>query len=167
MTSSRRPLVSGKVRSFSRTICFQSGMAHLHDAVDGAGEGAPARALLGENFAARVSEAVVPAAPTTGGLPLAFDPAAAFEAVEQRIKRSDVKAEDAFGALGDELADFVAVAGLVLEQGEDEKLGVAFFEFAVRCECHICLYYILAKRKQALPSAAVLNQCLLLVARLP
>src|SRR5215472_6603248 len=133
MTSSRRPLVSGRVPSFSRTICFQSGMAHLHDAVDGARESAPARALLGKNFAAGVSEAVVAAAPATGGLPLTLQPAAALEPVEQWIKRGDVEAEHALGALGDELADFVAVAGFFLEQGEDKEFGIAFFEFAIRC----------------------------------
>src|ERR1700757_1301496 len=119
MTSSRRPLVSGKVPSFSRTILFQSGMAHLHYAIDGAGESAPARALLAKDFAAWVSQTVVtPAA--TGRFPFALDPAAPLEAIEQRIKRSDVEAQHSFGTLGDKLSDFVAVAGLFFKKREDE-----------------------------------------------
>lgn len=37
------------------------------------------------------------------------------------------------GALGDELTDFVAMAGLVLEKRQDEQYGVGFFEFSIQC----------------------------------
>src|SRR5262249_53830877 len=132
MTSSRRPLVSGRVPSFSRTIFFQSGMTHLHDAIHGSRESAPARALLHENLAADLRKPVKASAATTAGCPSAFPPAAPLEPVEQRIKRRDMKAQHTFGAFGDELADFVAVTGFVLEKSEDQEFGVAFFEFSVQ-----------------------------------
>src|SRR5690242_19782843 len=137
MTSSRRPLVSGKLPSFSRTIFFQSGMTHLHDAIDGSRKSAPARALFGKNFATRLSQTVVAPAASACRFPFALDPTAPLEAIKQRIERSDVEAHHAFGALGDELADFIAVTGLVLEKREDQQFGVAFFEFSVGCNSHI------------------------------
>src|SRR5215469_12602394 len=174
MTSSRRPLVSGKVPSFSRTTFFQSGMlglhggiygaavcsAGLHDAIHGSGESAPARTLLGKDFAAGMRHPIEPPAAPSGRLPFAFDPAAALEPVEQRVKGSDVEAQHAFGALGNKLADFVAVAGLVLKKREDEQFGIAFFEFPVRCVRHIWQYYILAAGSQC-PFALLCSKRLL------
>ncbi len=50
-----------------------------------------------------------------------------------------MKSYDAFGALIDELADFVAVAGFFLEEREDQQFRAAFLEFAIKCFLHIWL----------------------------
>src|SRR6516162_1456330 len=73
----------------------------------GSRESAPARALPGEDFDAGRGEPVAAPAAASRRLPFALDPAAPFQAVEQRIKRSDVEAKHALGALGDELAEAV------------------------------------------------------------
>jgi hypothetical protein len=103
-----------------RTSSFQSCIAHLHDAIDSAGKRAPADALVGEGLAAACGEAIETAAAPAGGLPRPLHPAATFEAVEQRVKRRDVETDDALGAFGNEFADFIAVAGLVLEQRQNQ-----------------------------------------------
>src|ERR1051325_6610731 len=89
-------------------------------------EGPPAPPLCGERLPALRGEPVVAAAALAGLLhPAAGDHAALLEAVEQRVERGDVEAEDAAGAGLDQLPQLVAVAGLVLQQGEDQELGAA------------------------------------------
>ena len=107
-----------------------------------------ARALFGKDSAAGRRQAVIAPAPPARGFPFAFDPAAPLEAIKQWIQRRHVKAEHALGARGDEFADFVAVAGFLFEKRKDEQLGVAFFEFSVRHNRHIWLYYISARDSQ-------------------
>src|SRR5688500_12625584 len=104
-------------------------MFHPGDEVDGGDELAPSVALRGEDFAARGRQAVVaPAAPSGLLDPAAQNPAAAFEAVEQRVERGDVEAEHAARALLDEAADVVAVPRLVFDQREDEQLGAPLLQ---------------------------------------
>src|SRR5271169_824900 len=105
MISSRRQGSRGRGESRMRTSSFQSCIAYLHDAIDGTGKGAPADALVGEGLAAACGGAIETAAAPSGGLPCSLHPAAAFEAVQQRVERSDVETDHAFGAFGDELAD--------------------------------------------------------------
>src|SRR6185436_16530169 len=94
-----------------------SDMVDSGDLVDRGDEGAPPGPLPGQDLPARRGEPIVPAAPLAGLL----DPAPLFEPVEQGIERRGVEPEGALGLTGDQLADLVAVAGLVLEEGEDDQ----------------------------------------------
>src|SRR5690242_1844325 len=118
---------------------FQSGTFDLRDAVDSLDKSLPAAALRGENSPALASEAVVaPAALAVLLHPAAFEPAAFFEAIEERIEGSDVKADGSGGPSLDELADFVAVAGAGFEERENEQLGAALLPFEIGgCDVHI------------------------------
>src|ERR1700691_4185617 len=116
MISSWRLGSSGRGERRTRTSSFQSCIAHLHDAIDGAGKGAPADALVGERFAAACGEPIKTAATPASRFPRSRHPAAAFEAVQQRVERSDMETDHACGAFSDEFADFIAVARLVFEQ---------------------------------------------------
>src|SRR5262245_33166982 len=111
---------------------FQSGMADLDDAVDGGGEALPALALLGEDAPAGGGDAVV-AAPALAGLldPPSLEPAALFQLVEERIEGGDLETDGAVGLALGHLADLVAVARPLLEQGEDDQLGAALLQLAV------------------------------------
>src|SRR5580692_4893258 len=107
MISSRRAASRGSGVSLTRTNSFQLCKAHLHDAIDRARKQAPADALVGQRFPAACRQPVETAAPPPGGLPFAAHPAAAFEAVQQRVERSDVETDHAFGAFGDQFSNFV------------------------------------------------------------
>src|SRR5690349_20637770 len=99
-------------------------MAEPRDAVDRGDELAPARTLRLERLAAGGGELVVALAPLPRLLhPAADDPAAVLHLVQQRVERGDVEVQDAARARLDELLHLVAVAGLGVEQGEDEELG--------------------------------------------
>src|ERR1041384_7786554 len=115
---------------------------HPADCLD---EGAPAPPLGGEDLPALRGEPVVAAAALAGLLhPAAGDHAAPPEPVEQRGERRDGEAGDPAGARVDQLAQLVAVAGLVLEQREDQELGAALLPVRVRhqephmWQCNIC-----------------------------
>src|ERR1700677_5058009 len=116
MISSRRLGSRGSGESRTRTSSFQSCILNLHDAIDGAGKRAPADALTGECLAAACRQPIETPAASAGGLPISLHPTAPFEAVQERVERRDVETDHARGALGDELADFIAVAWLVFEQ---------------------------------------------------
>src|SRR5262249_11321065 len=84
----------------------------------------PGGALGGEPLAPLLGQLVVATAPLAGLLdPLALDEPFRLEPVERRIERGDVVGERAIGALADQTADLVAVAGPLLDQGQDEQLG--------------------------------------------
>src|SRR5580704_14982816 len=128
MSDSRRGLRwSGARRSW--IAGRQSGIAELRDLADRADELRPARALCFDDGAARGRDAVVAAAPLAGLLdPAAADPAAAFHAVEERVEGGHLELHHAIGAGLDQLAQFVAVAGLVAEQGENQELGASLLD---------------------------------------
>jgi hypothetical protein len=107
-------------------------MARLRDAVDRGDEALPALALSGQHLPSGGGEPVVaPAALALLLHPSAGDPAAALQAIEQRIEGSDLEDEVAVGSLLDHLAQLVAVARASLEQSEDDQLGAALLELAV------------------------------------
>ena len=79
--------------------------------IEGGEEVRPGLSLLGKNFSTGGREFVIPAPALPGFFnPPALNPPTRFQAVEQRIQRSYMKLQDAFGALLDELCDFVAVS---------------------------------------------------------
>jgi len=89
------------------------------DAADCADKFPPALALPSERFLTwRCQTVVTP--PSLIGLfnPTPVNQAAIFEPVKQRIQRGDVEAQHAAREAFDELSDVVAVARLILEQGE-------------------------------------------------
>src|SRR5438445_3042475 len=88
-----------------------SGMTNPGHAIERDDEGLPDVALAREHFLPGSGEAVVTAAPLSGALdPAAFNEALVFEPVERGIERRDVEADGAVGALGDQAANFIAVA---------------------------------------------------------
>src|SRR6516164_11455602 len=113
-------------------------MFHPRDSVDGADEFLPAEALLRENPLSFCRKAVVPS-PSLIGLfdPPPQNPTAVLEPVQQGIERGNVKIERAAGAQLDEFANVVTMAGLFVQQGENQQLSATLFPF-VRYRFHIC-----------------------------
>jgi hypothetical protein len=101
-------------------------MAEPDHAVERAKELLPDVALAREDAPTFGRDAVL--APAAAGGPLApppFDPAAAFQAIQQGIERRHLKADGAVRARLDLLGDLVAVARAFVEQPEDEERGAA------------------------------------------
>jgi len=70
--------------------------------------------------------------------PASMQPAASFQTVEQRVKRSYVKTYRSSRALLDELADFVAVARTRFDERKDKQFGATFLPFhLLGCSLHI------------------------------
>src|SRR6185369_2743557 len=115
--------------SRARTAVRQSCIAFSGNSVDGGDELAPTRALGLERGTAGRGELVEAPAPLAGFLdPAADDPAAVLHAVEQRIERRDVEAQNAARPRLDELLELISVPRLGVEQSEDEKFGAALFQ---------------------------------------
>src|SRR5262245_40417000 len=77
----------------------------------------PRLPLFVENPAARGGDFVVASSALAGLLdPTSLNPAACLEAIEHRIKRGNVKLQHAFGALLDQLRDFISVPRTILHQ---------------------------------------------------
>src|SRR5262249_76098 len=136
ITSSSRAGGKPAAATRARTSWRRSRTFASDDAADGRDERLPARALLGEDLAPGRGpgggEAVVAAAPLTGLLdPGPGQPAAALQAVEQRVQRGDGVRDDAVRAALDELPDLVPVAPPVLEEREDEQLAAALLELGI------------------------------------
>src|SRR5919198_4706459 len=102
----------------------QSGIFNPCELSDGTHEVQPFPAVGAELSLAVRRDVVVAAAPLTCLLhPAAFDEAVLFESVEQGVERRGVDVHDAARALIEELAQLIAVAGLGLEEGQDEERG--------------------------------------------
>src|SRR5262245_16805070 len=106
-------------------------MLHPRDSAHGRDELAPQRALLAQEAAALGRERVV-AAPHLAGLlePAARDQPAPLQPPQHRVEGRDPEAELAGGALLDQLADLVAVAGARLQQRQHQQLGAALLQLA-------------------------------------
>src|SRR5207245_2200130 len=128
-------------------------------------ERAPAPTLGVEHFLARSREMVeTPPAAAAALHPLARDQAAAFEAVERRIERGHVERDGAVRPRVDQLGDLVAVAIAFFEQREDEHLGAALPQIAVRhmdglyvCPIHMSIagYFMEGWASRLRPQATV------------
>ena len=89
-------------------------------------------ALRLEDFSTFSGEAVIAAAALFGLFdPASGEPAAVFEAREQRVESGHVEAKGTGRTELDETGDIVPVAGFLFEKGEDEELGAAFLPFGV------------------------------------
>src|SRR5262245_42603042 len=132
MTSASRAGVSRSDASRVRRSALQLGMVDPRQQAHRLYERLPVIALPGEHAPAFGGEAVEAAAPLAGLLgPPALQPAALLEPVEQGIERRDVELEAAAGALLDQLADLVAVAGARLDHRQDDQLRGALFQLAI------------------------------------
>src|SRR5688572_12137844 len=97
-------------------------MLNSGDLADRADELAPAIPLRLQRLPASRSQAIITPAALAGFFdPAASNPAAFFEAIKKRVKRSDIEMQNATGAHLDELADFITVPRPVLDQGKDQK----------------------------------------------
>src|SRR5262245_6702444 len=111
---------ASRARSSGDQSGASSCMFALRDEADGLDERRPDFALAHELAAAFAREVVEAPAALAGFLdPRALDPAALFQAVEQRVQGVHVEFELAARAGFDELAQVVAVAGAGVEEGED------------------------------------------------
>jgi hypothetical protein len=91
----------------------------------------PAAALVFQHFLSYGSEPIVSASALSLPLdPSPSDEASLFEAVEQWVERSNIKLEETFRALFDQLADFITVAWAVLNKREDEQLRTTLLQFS-------------------------------------
>src|SRR5687768_9604224 len=109
------------------TSALQSGMILLRNPLDRVNEFGPVAALRRQHAAAFGCQPVEPAPALVRLLdPLAGDPAALLEAVEQRIERRHLELQPAARALLDQLADLVAVTRACFHQRQDQQLGAAF-----------------------------------------
>src|SRR5262245_55805258 len=115
-------------------------MANPCDARERVDELLPAGAVAGEHAPALGRDAIEPAAALAGFLdPAPDDESALLQPVEHGVERGDVELEDAVGALVDELADLVAVAGALLDEREHEELGAPLLEVRTNVSRrHIC-----------------------------
>src|SRR5260370_11419871 len=109
---------------------LHSGIFCLGDAIDTGYKFVPAAKLRSEDSAALARQTIV----TATALSVLFDPAStqpatAFETVEQRVERGDVKTNSAARALRDKFADFVAVARPSFDERKNEEFGATLFPF--------------------------------------
>src|SRR6185437_11768780 len=100
-------------------MVFQSGMFNSCHPAHSSNEFLPALPLRAKHFSPLRSEAVVAPSSLFGLFhPTAIDQATVLQAVEQRIKGGDVKSQNAARPDLDEPGDVIAVARLILQQGQ-------------------------------------------------
>src|SRR5581483_718186 len=106
----------GRFRSARRLLIslFQSGLSgmfHSGNPVYCLNESAPAALLSCQHFLAFRCQFVIATATLSGFLyPSPLYPASLFQAVEQRVERSDVETDNAVGSRFDQFADLVSVS---------------------------------------------------------
>ena len=96
----------------------------------------------------------IEAAPALARLldPRPLDPAALFEAIEQRIERIEVEHQPAVRPRFDQLAKLVAVPGSGLQHGQHEQFGGPFLQFSVeRGRVNVCHRQILQPQTRGRP----------------
>src|SRR5688500_19907079 len=99
-------------------------MVRSGDQIHGGDERLPRVALLREHAPAFNGQGIEATSPLAWLFhPPAVQPAAFFEAIEQRIERGDIELHPAFGPALDQLADLVTVARPRLDDRQDDQLG--------------------------------------------
>src|SRR6516162_141284 len=133
---------------FSPARCFlisssHSGMLHPGDSAHGSGKLLPLPTLQLEDSLSFRGQPVIPASSLIRFLhPPPLDPTSFFQPVEQRVERGHVKMERASRAHFDELADFVPMSGLVLEEGQNQELRAPLLPGLLHFGPHICASHI-------------------------
>src|SRR5687768_14700348 len=102
----------------------QSWSRLAEDAVDDGGEAAPLRALLGQRSAARGGQRVGASLAATRRGPRALQVTGSLEPPKGGIDGAGGQVERATAAHREGLDDRVAVAGLPLEHGQDQRVEV-------------------------------------------
>src|SRR4051794_19701251 len=98
-------------------------MARSNDLIHGGGVRLPVLSLtLQELRTFRAELVVTPPLLTFPLHPASFDQTLFFEPTKNRIKRSNSKRQAPVGPDFDQLADFITMPGLLLEQCQDQKL---------------------------------------------
>src|SRR5579871_5145927 len=115
--------------SLARTNARQSRTAGPHHIVDGGDVGPPRLALAREHPPAKSREPIEAAVPRAGLLdPAALDPAPRLQAQERGIERRQREGQPSARSRLDELADLIAVARPILDQGEDQHVQAALLD---------------------------------------
>src|SRR5262245_56263612 len=113
----------GQVRAGDLAPVHRSRGPELSHSIEGSDELVPEAALGAQDATSRRSEAIEAPAPLARALdPPTLDEATLFQPVEHRVKGGDLKPDRARRLHVDLPADVVAMAGRVLEEGEDEQL---------------------------------------------
>jgi hypothetical protein len=103
------------------------------DRLQRAEEFAPSAALLGEDLAAFGRKPVVPPSALTRFLdPFPFDPPTSFHPVQHGVEGGDVKPEHSARPVVNQLCDFVAVAGSLLNGSEDHEFRASALDVCMR-----------------------------------
>src|SRR5262245_49783341 len=121
MMSASRAGSRESVERYGRRYAFQSGMIAPRDEPHGVDEGLPRLSLPGEH-ATTFRRQLIEAAPALAGLldPLALEPSALLEAVEEWIQGREVEFQLSGRACLDQLAELVAVPGAPLDDRQDD-----------------------------------------------
>src|SRR5579871_584616 len=128
-TSASLAPVRFKARSRSRMAASQSGIFDSSNVADSRYKRAPGGAPIGENLPSRGQDAVEAAAALACLFdPIAMNPTAILQPVQKRVQRGNAKTNRAFGAGFDQFRDFVTVAGLRFDEGQNEEFSAAFFQ---------------------------------------
>src|SRR6266516_4035115 len=134
---------------FSPARCFlisriHSGMLHSRDSAHGTGKLLPLPALQPEDTLSFRRQPVIPPSSLIRFLdPPPLDPTSLFQPVQQRVERGHMKMERASRAHVDELADFVPMPRLALQQGQNQELCAPFFPGLLPLPPPICASYLL------------------------
>src|SRR5580692_11051489 len=144
MDSSRAGSI-GWSASRLRISCFQLGICHPHDTAHRLYKSLPVAPLPCQNLATFSSEAVIASAPlirlfnppTLHQLPL-------LKPVEKRVERSDMEAQGSCRSCFDQLANVIPVAGLLLQQRENEQFCATLLPLTIGIVrgFHICWSHI-------------------------
>src|SRR5438132_1179740 len=133
---------------FSLARCFlisriHSSMLHSRDSAHGTGKLLPLPALQPEDTLSFRRQPVIPPSSLIRFLdPPPLDPTSLFQPVQQRVERGHMKMERASRAHVDELADFVPMPRLALQQGQNQELCAPFFPGLLHFHPHIWASHI-------------------------
>src|SRR5262245_3548029 len=106
----------------------------------------PGVPLTGEDTASLRREPIESAAALAGFFhPAPLQPAALFEAIQQRIQRRDMEFQLAAGLAFDQPADLVAMPRALLDNRQDDQLRRPLFQLAIQHppvnSCHSHIWY--------------------------
>src|ERR1700733_11623857 len=114
----------------------QSCILGLRDQPDRVHEVGPGRTLRLQHLLPLRCEFVITATALAGLFnPSPLDQAACLQPIQQWIEGSNVVLQHSVGPLLDQLADLVAVASTVLNEGEDQQLSTALLQFPIDSSC--------------------------------